>query len=168
MSQLWFSQCWSNFASGGGSVQWRVSESQVFFKFNFTGGSRAVWKFNPSRFIVFRSVQLNKIFISSFWSGISFVRVVSVINWVGSLARWVKLTLFLLSNLMFSFWNNNISVDNWIINLKISFSWVISSSWSWGSINSFPAFAVSNDGVWKIIFQGNHRKGKILRACAIW
>jgi hypothetical protein len=154
-----------------------VSEFQVLFENNFVSGSRAIWKFNPSSRMVFRSVQLNgcgidnEIFVLSvLLSSISLEMVVGVFNWVNSITGGVKFTFFLLSNLMFSFWDNDTSLgmDNWIINLKVSSSRSICYGWCWRSINSFPAFAGSNNSIGKIISQGNVWESKILSTWAIW
>ena len=169
LSHTWRSESWSFFASSGRGVKWRVSEFIVFNKWNFTSSTSAIWKFNPLSFGWIVSTQLSEHHVSSLFSSGGLDTVMGVGNWVCTLAGWVKFSLFLLGYLMLLVWNDNVSVNNWIINLKIGSSSGISDSWDWGSISSwFPAFAGGDDGVRKILSKSNVWECKILGCFAIW
>ena len=168
LSHTWRSESWSLFACSGRGVKWRVSKFIVFNKWNFTRSTGAIWKFNPLFFGWIVSTQLSEHHVSSLFSSGGLDMVMGVGNWVCSLTGWVKFSLFLLGYLMLLVWNNNVSVNNWIINFKIGSSSGIRGSWGWGSVNSFPAFAGGDDSVRKILSQSDVRKGKILGTFAIW
>jgi len=155
------SESWSCLASSGRGVQRRVSEFNVINKWNFISSSRAIWKLNPCGLRVFISVYLSEHHVSS----LSFTSCWdSYGNWVSTITRWIKFSLFLLGYLMLFIWDNNttIRVNNCIIN-----GGCIDSCRSWCSINSFPAFAGSNNSVRKINIQSNIWKSKMLGALAI-
>ena len=152
--------CWSYFASSRGSVQWRMSEFQVFFKWNFISGSIAIWKLNPSfrMSVAISSTQLNcggitrgidfEIFVFNMLvSSISLEMVVSVLNRVSTTTSWVKFSLFLLCYLMLLIWDMNMSLNNRIVNFEIGSSISVWCSWWWSNVNTFKNFASGNDSI---------------------
>ena len=157
-----FSSGWSGLAGGGRGIEWRVSEFNIINKWNFTWSSRAIWKFNPLslRLIIVISAYLSEHHVSGLafsccWNSYG--------QWVSSITSLIKFSLFLLGYLMFFIWDDDVSVDNCIINCRGINCWG-----SWCGVNSLPAFAGSNNGVWKILSQGNIWESKMLGALAIW
>ena len=138
--------CWSGLAGSGRGIEWRVSEFNVINKWDFTSSSRAIWKFNPLGWIL--STQLKEIHVSSLISSGLFDTVINIGDWVVSLTSWVKFSLFLLGYLMLFIWDDNASVDNWIINLEISSSSGISWYWNWSWVDSFKDFTSGNNSIW--------------------
>ena len=166
--QFFSQSSWSGLASGPWSIEWWVSKFIIFLKWYFTWGSGAVWKFNPLRLGI--SVELDVFHVSGLISSSFLMTVVVISNWVSTVTGWVKLSVFLLSYLMFLIWDNNVFpwVDNWVIDLKIGSSWGICWSWWWCCIDTSEDFAGSNNSVRKIFFKSNFWKSKCSGTWAVW